>query len=274
MQENMPKMAVAVLTRGYQNLQEYSTLIKRNTSIYNNLGSLQGIEMLIFHEGNILESHQQYIAKFTPSLNFKFICIKEHAFKEEKKEISVFEPTKSFGLNYRHMCSFWFVDFWNFVKDYDLILRVDEDCIINFNIPELFYNLQTKTVVYGSWTRDHDFVTHGLNKFTQKFIKENMKITQPIIPHRPSGPYTNVLGLNLTQLRANTLAQKYIENVKNMDYIYIFRWGDLPLWGELLFYFCNPNNYSKFHKIKYFHGSHNFHVGGDPNKINFQRMTH
>jgi len=266
-------MAVAVLTRGYQNLQQYNTLIKRNISIANNLGSLQGIDILIFHEGNILELHQKYISQFTPKLNLKFICIKEHAFKDDKKEISFFEPTKTFGLNYRHMCSFWFVDFWNFVKEYEMILRIDEDCVIEFNIPELFYHLQNKTAIYGAWTRDHDFVTHGLNKFTEQFIKENMQITLPIIPHRPSGPYTNVIGLNLARLRINTLAQKCIEKVKTLNYIYIFRWGDLPLWGELLFYFCDPNNYMKFDKLKYFHGSHNFHVGGDPNKINFKRMV-
>jgi hypothetical protein len=270
--EAIKTMAVAVLTRGYQNVQQYNTLIKRNLSIANNLGSLQNIDILIFHEGNILEPHQKYIKQYTPTLNLKFICIKEHAFKDEKKDISFFEPTKTFGLNYRHMCSFWFTDFWNFVNDYDLILRVDEDCVINFNIPELFYHLQNKTAIYGAWTRDHDFVTHGLNKFTEQFIKENLQISAPIIPHRPSGPYTNVIGLNLTRLRANTLAQKYIEKVKTLNYIYIFRWGDLPLWGELLFYLCDPNNYMKYDKIKYFHGSHNFHVGGDPNKINFKRM--
>jgi len=274
MQEaDAPKaISVVVLTRGYQNLQQYNTLIKRNISIANNLGSLRDIDILIFHEGNILEPHQKYIQQFTPTLNLKFICIKENAFKDEKKEISFFEPTKAFGLNYRHMCSFWFVDFWKFVKDYDMILRIDEDCAIEFNIPEVFYILQNKSAVYGNWTRDQDFVTHGLNKFTQQFITENLTINQPVIPHRPSGPYTNVIGLNVKNLRENELLQKYIEKVNFLDFIYIFRWGDLPLWGEALYYFCNPKNYFKYDKIKYFHGSHNFYVGGDPNRINFKRM--
>jgi hypothetical protein len=271
--EAISEMAVVVLTRGYQNLQQYNTLIKRNISINKNLGSLKGIDIVIFHEGNILEPHQKYIQQYTPELNLKFICIKEHAFKDEKKQISIFEPTKTFGLNYRHMCSFWFTDFWNYVENYEMILRIDEDCVIEFNIPELFYHLQNKAAVYGAWTRDKDFVTHGLNKFTETFIKENLQLNQAVIPHRPSGPYTNVFGLNVARLRINTLAQKYIEKVKNLNYIYIFRWGDLPLWGELLFYFCDPNNYMKLDKIKYYHGSHNFHVGGDPNKINFQRMA-
>ena len=265
--------AIAVLTRGYQNLQQYNTLIQRNISIAKNIGKmLNYIDILIFHEGNILDIHQQYISKGTPLLNLKFICIKEHAFNDDKKTISFFEPTKSFGLNYRHMCSFWFVDFWKFVENYDMILRIDEDCMIDFIIPELFFVLQNKSVVYGEWSKDHDFVTYGLNKFTQQFIRtdifNNNYNNKPIFNHRPSGPYTNVFGLNLERLRKNMMIQKYIKKIKESNYIYIFRWGDLPLWGESLFYFCDPIEYFKFEKIKYFHGSHNYHVGSKK-KINF-----
>jgi len=273
--EAIKKMAVAVLTRGYQDVRKYNTLIRRNISIAKNLGALKDTDILIFHEGNILPQHQEYITKFTPTLNLIFKCIKEHAFKDEKKEIHMFEPTRMFGLNYRHMCSFWFVDFWKFVEEYDMILRVDEDCAIEFNIPELFYTLFNKTAVYGMWTRDQDFVTVGLNQFTHLFLKENLPDgeNQQIIQHNPSGPYTNVIGLNLKTLRENELLQKYIKKVGIMDCIYAFRWGDLPLWGEALFYFCHPNSYSKSEKIKYFHGSHNIYVGGAPMNQRLQRMT-
>jgi len=271
----MATIAVVVLTRGYQDIRKYNTLIRRNISIAKNLGALKDTDILIFHEGNILPQHQEYISKFTPTLNLIFKCIKEHAFKDEKKDIHTFEPTRAFGLNYRHMCSFWFVDFWKFVEEYDMILRIDEDCVIEFNIPELFYTLFNKTAVYGMWTRDQDFVTVGLNQFTRLFLKENLpeESNNQIIQHNPSGPYTNVIGFNLKSLRENELLQKYIQKVGIMDCIYAFRWGDLPLWGEALFYFCNPNSYSKSDKIKYFHGSHNTYVGGTPINQRLQRMT-
>ena len=271
----MATIAVVVLTRGYQDFRKYNTLIRRNISIAKNLGALKDTDILIFHEGNILPQHQEYIAKFTPTLNLIFKCIKEHAFKDEKREIHMFEPTRAFGLNYRHMCSFWFVDFWKFVEDYDMILRIDEDCAIEFNIPELFYTLFNKTAVYGTWTRDQEFVTVGLNQFTRIFLKENLpeQNNQHIIQHNPSGPYTNVIGLNLKALRENDLLQKYIKKVEIMDCIYTFRWGDLPLWGEALFYFCHPNSYSKSNKIKYFHGSHNIYIGGTPINQRLQRIT-
>lgn len=271
----MSKVAVVVLTRGYTNIHQYDSLIKRNISIAKNIGvGVPPIDIVIFHEGNITPEHQQYIAKFTPSLKLIFTCIKEHAFKEEKKEIQMYEPTRKFGLNYRHMCSFWFVDFWNYVQDYDMILRVDEDCIINFQIPELFYMLHDKAAVYGSWIKDHSFVTRGLNQFTQQFIRNTIpNVTGPVLQHNPSGPYTNVIGFNLTMLRENTLLQKYIQQVAASNNIYIFRWGDLPLWGEAFFYFCKPTTYIKSDRIKYFHGSHNTYVGDVPPIVQrFRRM--
>lgn len=82
----MSKVAVVVLTRGYTNLHQYDSLIKRNISIAKNIGIENPIDIVIFHEGNIMPQHQQYIAKFTPSLKLIFTCIKEHAFKEEKKK--------------------------------------------------------------------------------------------------------------------------------------------------------------------------------------------
>ena len=259
------KIAIVVLTRGYTNINEYNTLIQRNLNIEKNVDdSIKSIDNLIFHEGNILEEHQTYIRSFTPSLNLKFVCISDKAFNSEKKNIPIYNPTASFGLNYRHMCSFWFVDFWNYVEEYDMILRIDEDCIINFKVSELFNNLHGNLTIYGLWTVDQEFVTKGLNKFTLKFLKEN-NIKTSVIFQQPSGPYTNVIGLNVELLRQNQMLTKYIEKIKQTNNIYIFRWGDLPLWGEALLYLCDRRFCLKSDRIKYYHGSHNFFFGGNNN---------
>jgi len=262
------KTAIVVLTRGYTQIQKYNTLIQRNKHILKNLDETnKSIDNIIFHEGNILEEHQLYISSFTPQLNLKFICIADKAFNPDKKNIQTYSQTNSFGLNYRHMCSFWFVDFWNYVEEYDMILRIDEDCIIDFNISHIFNNLTNSLTIYGMWTMDQEFVTHGLNKFTLNFLKAN-NIKTSVIFQQPSGPYTNVIGLNLQLLRKNEMLKKYIEKVKQHNYIYIFRWGDLPLWGEAFYYLCDKSLCLKSSKIKYFHGSHNFFVGPNNNNPN------
>jgi hypothetical protein len=255
------KSAIVVLTRGYSNITQYHFLIKRNLAIAKCIGDMEDTDILIFHEGNITPNHQKHISSFTPQLKLFFICIKEHAFKKEKQQIPMYAPTRPFPINYRHMCSFWFVDFWKYVEEYDMILRIDEDCIINCHIPEIFHMLQDKTAIYGAWTKDKPFVTQGLNQFTRMFLQDQLKTDISMIPpHNPSGPYTNVFALHLPSLRENQLLQEYIKQVEASNHIYIFRWGDLPLWGETLFYMCDPTSYCKTDKIKYFHGSHNTYV--------------
>ena len=77
------KSAIVVLTRGYANITQYHFLIKRNLAIAKHIGIMHETDILIFHEGNITQTHQQYISSFTPvlrnmPLNKKrviFLCI-------------------------------------------------------------------------------------------------------------------------------------------------------------------------------------------------------
>jgi hypothetical protein len=166
---NYSKCAIVVLTRGYTNINKYTSLIYRNQAIAVNLRE-KSIPIVIFHEGNIFLTHQDYIKKHTPLLNIQFINVKElnKAFLDHKKKIPVYEATKGFSLGYRHMCSFWFVNFWDYLEDYDYILRIDEDCFIKFDILNIFNIMMTenKVSLFGSWVDDEDFVTKNLNKFT------------------------------------------------------------------------------------------------------------
>lgn len=260
--------AIAVLTRGYNNIHQYNMLIQRNLYISKYLNNIKQTDILIFHEGNINEVHQNYIKSKTPNLNIIFICILEFAFDKSKRNIKFYEPTKMFTLNYRHMCSFWFVDFWKYVEKYEKIIRIDEDCNIFFNLDIVFYLLNYKAAIFGNWVMDEDKVTYGLNNFMMMFLKNN-NLVQRMKQRKPSGPYTNVIGFNMNILRQNKLLNDYVNEIKASNNIYIYRWGDLSLWGEALSYFFPPNFYLKLNKIKYYHGSHNQHVenGSNVNKI-------
>ena len=256
----MKKNAVVILTRGYKKLDEYILLIERNINIDLNLID-KSIDILIFNENNITIEQQEYIKSKTPLLNIKFISILEHAFNKEKEKIIPYYRAKQFKIGYRHMCSFWFVNFWNYVIDYDKILRIDEDCNIQFSIDKVFELLNDKKFIFGKWDTDCDFVTIGLNHFTMDFLNNS-------IEHRPAGPYTNVFGLNLLELRKNTILKKYIEEIDISNNIYIFRWGDLPLWGEVLFYLYNKDDYLCTPLIKYYHESHNLYIN-DNSELNW-----
>lgn len=270
----MSKNAVVVLTRGYNDFRKYKFLIKRNISIAINLKDKKNTDILIFHEGNIILEHQNLIKRNTPLLNIIFINVKEKgdAFSNEKSKIPIYKPTQVYEIGYRHMCSFWFVDFWNYVEEYDKIIRVDEDCIIQFDIMETFELLNDKVACYGTWVKDDEYVVCGLRNFTLEFLKNNsIEIKNSITPEyidtyvgnwnsNISGPYTNVVCLNLKLLRENEILKKYISKIKSSNCIYIYRWGDLPLWGEVLNYLYDSSEHLKTKKIKYTHDSNGINL--------------
>jgi hypothetical protein len=254
------KTCIAVLTRGYDDINQYQQLIRRNKHIVYHLED-KSIDILIFHEGNIKEDHQTFIKNETPEIKLQFIDISNIAFQPEKKNI-VFEEAHDYGLGYRHMCSFWFVNFFDAVKDYDRLLRIDEDCYIDTNINQILSQLDEYTFVCGTFSRDEESVTKGLNRFSLDFMDTHKDLftfkksdTKP-----PAGPYTNVMGFSLNKIRNCHIFQTYKKDVDINNFIYKRRWGDLPLWGEVIHYIFGDNAIKIDRNIKYLHGSHNCYV--------------
>jgi hypothetical protein len=252
------KSCIAVLTRGYDDISKYCMLIKRNNHIAKNLDN-KSTDILIFHEGDIQEKHQGYIQNETPGLKIQFIDISPIAFRNEKKNISVKTGVRGFSLGYRHMCSFWFVNFWDAVKEYDKLLRIDEDCYIDFNIDKILSDLDNWVFIVGGAGKDDDDVTMGLNKFSIDFINQH-KNTFTFKQHDtklPTGPYTHTMGLALDKIRNTDIFQKYKTAIDASNMIYERRWGDLPLWGEVIYYIFGSDTLNVDKNIKYFHQSHN-----------------
>jgi len=253
---------IAVLTRGYNNNSQYHLLIKRNKHISKNLIN-KSIDNLIFHEGNISHEQQIYIKNETPELNIIFINILNIAFQSEKNSIN-FEEAFGFGLGYRHMCSFWFINFFDAVNEYDKVLRIDEDCFMDSNIDDIFSYLDNYLFVTGKIEKDEDFVTVGLNEFSLNFINK-IKEESEFIPFQlnsklPGGPYTNLIGFSLDKIRNNEVFIKYKNEIEKSNMIYKRRWGDLPLWGEVIYYIFGDNSLKIQNSIKYYHGSHNKNI--------------
>lgn len=258
------KKCISILTRGYQDFSKYDSLLQRNQHIERHLGD-KTIDLLLFHEGNIREDHQMDIRKHTPSLkNMKFIDISEKAFRKEKNSIRC---TTGFSTSYKHMCSFWFVDFWHYVKDYDTMLRIDEDCNIEFNIDSVFSQLEREDCLFvaGIVTVCLPSMTVGLNDFTLQFMETTGYHRHPPLHPKPaSGPYTNVFGIDLRFVRHHPLLVDYIDQVDRGDYIYSRRWGDLPLWGEAIHYIFGPDSLYLDNNLCYYHGSHKRRVNPKP----------
>ena len=249
--------AIVVLTRGYEKYSDYSELIDRNKHIEKHMKD-KDIDIIIFHEGNIV--HQEEIKQETPTLRILFVDIKKdgYAFCPEMELIPIDPATRMYGgSGYRHMCSFWFVDFWHFVKKYDQIVRIDEDCKIVFDPERVFESLSTHSIVCACYQGDGHEITKGLGEHSQKFLNG---IDMPYHSRPIGGPYTNVCGFSLKDIQKSRRVGEYIQSVKLSNKIYIQRWGDLSLWGEVIHYLLGPSCLKIDQSLVYYHGSHDMWV--------------
>lgn len=248
--------AIVVLTRGYNTVHEYNKLIRRNKEIEKYFTTLtKNIpDFVLFHEGNISIEHEKHIQKQTPCIKLIFVNVSKSF---QKKKYDFYPPTEGFTIGYRNMCNFWFCDFWKYTNQYEKIVRIDEDCFMKSSPMDILDKLDEYSVVYGYNSKDSERVTKGLNDFTLTFLQERNVDAKK---ESPSGPYTNVLGLNLSILRSNTILEEYRERVFQSNNIFIYRWGDLPLWGEVIKYMLESNQSLLYSSISYYHESHKIHI--------------
>ena len=250
------KNCIAVLTKGYKNNSQYSDLIKRNEHILNNCyKKLNYPDILIFHEGNITLEQQNYIQSKTSKLPLKFIIVEfdHNRFNNIKEKI--WKGNKGYKL----MCDFWIHKFFKYTNSYKYLLRIDEDCFIS-NCDNIFEIMNKNKLVYTYkiWEQDQYFVTKGLRDFSKNFLINNsIKSKNDFKTIIPSGPYTNVFAIDLEYFNNNNIIiKKYIKEIIDSNNILIYRWGDLPLWGEILQMFVDKNKWGVNNTIKYYHGSH------------------
>jgi hypothetical protein len=268
----MNKIAITVLTRGYQNLSQYNSLIKRNILIYENVinKSHFDFDMIIFHEGNIPESHQLYISENSKQ-TLIFRNIKEHgnkkAFDDNKNIINndLCPPnflSSNFSLGYKHMCHFWSIDFLEYLKDYKFIIRIDEDCFINKFDINILNEMNEKEIHFISpkfQGQDDSRVIVGLEKVLNEFLIETN-----ILPYKTFSdikcPYTNFMIVNIEFLRNNNVIGEILKKIDLSHGIYSNRWGDLPIWGMILSTLVDEKHYGECNTISYYHDSHNTQI--------------
>ena len=269
-QKSTFKTAIVTLTRGYNNLESYKSLIYRNKHIFENIVSKSedDFDIIIYHEGNILQEHQTYISSQTPNLNLIFVDVKttspKSAFDDNKNIINnnLCPPTiqsNSFPLGYKHMCHFWSLDFLDYLKNYKYVIRIDEDCFVTKFDISLLNTMNSEHLYFVSpyfQGQDEQYVIVGLEKMWSEFILEN-NITPIKKFDEIRCPYTNFMVVDVEFIRNNSLIMKILQKIDNSHGIYSNRWGDLPIWGMILSTLVDGKHYFENKNICYFHASHN-----------------
>jgi len=259
------KNAIVALTRGYDDIEKYHTLISRNVSIYDvyysKLENPNLMDVIIFHEGNITDEHQNYIRQATPNMPIIFTVVAFYNNTEINDKCPPTELSKGFPMGYKNMCYFWSIDFLDYLKDYEYIIRIDEDCIITALNSDIFKKYNEREIMFSCGSNniagsiDNENVIVGMRDLFYDFIVENN-----ISPYKSFDevqcPYTNVMIVNVNYFNNNKIVKSILEKIKKSNCIFSNRWGDLPIWGYILSLLIDSKYYFKDTDIQYYHGSH------------------
>jgi len=238
-------VAIIGLTRGYpDNKSQYNDLLLRNKKIYENINSKQSkpYKLILFHEGNISLSDQDYIQNNSPE-NLQFVDIS-----------SLFEKYK-YTDGYKIMCKFQMFYLWDYVKEFDYVIRIDEDVFIEKFDVSTINKMNKKNIDF--YFSKLSFESHVPTNQTLPFYIKNYYNLNNINFYNHLFPYTNfyISKTNIWKIpKINQLLKDIAESSEQIE----FRWGDLPVIGCIL----NLENlkYRRLKTLSYMHDSHNLFV--------------
>lgn len=273
------KIAIAVLTRGYDNIESYNSLIARNELIHTHVISKSKFEFdnIIFHEGNIPQDHQDYISsKSNTPLIFKNIkeSGNKQAFDDAKNKVNLelcppTELSSRFNLGYKHMCHFWAIDVFEYLLEYRHVIRIDEDVLlleIDPRIIEEIIESDVKFCVANMCTfLDDADVMVGLETLLNKFYEKN-NIIPKVAYKNIYAPNTNFMIFDLHYFKNHEIVQKFLLDIENSHGIYSNRWGDATIWAIIL-YALQEGDFYCCEDIQYYHGSHMGFINKHPQII-------
>jgi len=271
-----PKIATAVLTRGYdlKSILNYRFIILRNWSITRTLlVQSRGVKTdhFVFHEGNITVVARMAISIASWPLRLRFVNLREFfgKFKQEtnSKNLEKCPETplsEKFSVEYRAMCAFWIDGFLDYLRDYDVVFRLDEDCVLeSLNHATVLEPLIEAEVDYCAGMAfgfDALDVTRGLEDFVAEWHEKHPSTRPPQLDHNP---YTNVFLLRPKALESNPEAFSFLKHVRSSGCVLSNRWGDHVIWGALLSMYGETIKSNLSADVSYFHGSHGTMVSQD-----------
>jgi len=263
----MMKCAVVGLVKGYSGeTHKYEDLINRNIAIHNSFNKFFNYPLLIFHEDNLISSDQKFIVENSPG-KINFINI-SNFFKidNEQSYLGKINDIERFDFGYRKMCRFNSLYIWELTKQYDYILRVDEDVIIRKISNNFFKIMKQNNLVFlsGKFVEE----THNpTNNTLPNEIKKTLGLKSTKF-YNHKFPYTNLYAADVKFWLNKEIHSNLKKIVESQNQI-INRWGDLAILGCFLNIYASKKTSKKFNKLEYYHGSHKQLVKSNKTKFNF-----
>lgn len=269
----MPKAAIFVLS---QNTVERKIYLK--TSLYflfKNFNAVYKYPVIILHEGDYdehskneikmsIRSECRNLIRFQELDSCDFV-VPEHIDINKLNKCIEARPVPYWrNKNYRIMCYFWIKHFFKYCKEYDYVMRLDDDSIIEEKINADFFDLMEKrNLNYASNLLhiDCSICNYGMKDFFLKLCPNSKdKLNELFIDHKLKNDvnyfnkfkevyqiinnceynetefdmsmpvmYYNNFSITKPSIWNAPEIKNIINEIDKTGYIFYYRWGDAPL---------------------------------------------
>lgn len=242
--------------------------------------------IIIFHEGDYdITSQREILFGIRKScrdlLVFRTISpddfkVPTHIDKEKLQSILNIDPSPTpywRDIKYRLMCRWWLMHFMDYVKEYEYVMRLDDDSFIEEHInADFFESMKTKDLDYLSNFIHYDcgICCYGMKNFFEKefldkgseiedifnyseiknvseSIKKLFSITQDAFDKKIWFPtmYYNNFFVTRTSFWITSEMKAILEKIDKNGSIFYYRWGDSPIQTILLMLMSKPEKITK-----------------------------
>ena len=270
----MIKAAIFILT---QNTIERKIYLK--TSLYflfKNFNAKYKYPVIILHEGDYNEEAKneiimgvrcdyRYLVQFK-QIDDEDFCIPSHIDIDKMNSIIDLQVVPYWrNQKYRSMCYFWLKNFYKYAKNYDYVMRIDDDSIIEEQIKyDLFELMRDKDYIYLSNIihLDCSLCNYGMKEFFLKhYENKKEKINELFMDHKLSNNngyfenfkklynkinndeeyngdsvelsmpfmYYNNFNIINVDIWNTPEIQDIVNKIDEQGFIFYCRWGDAPL---------------------------------------------
>lgn len=228
----------------------WENIYKRNDLILRNIGLH---DMLIFNEGEYKEVDFSELSKTYPKI--KFINIEKDWRK--KSLLNLFNQK----MGYKNMCSFFATKIWKYLKDYDYVIRLDDDSFLHTSIIDIVDDLDKNKFDFFYIRRkldDHRPTEKTFPLFLSKYFPNHSFIKDIAMKN-----FYNNFQIVKVDFFLNPKVQLFLSDIEKTNNIFKLRWGDSNIWSSTAHAFgaevCQIKN------IDYEHKSHKYRSSPNPN---------
>lgn len=202
-------------------------------------------EDIAFHEGNVPSKIQQRLSA-TYSVRFENVVEYGGFTLENPSWNKTLRGPSEYNIGYKHMCRFFALQWMHIMRDYNYVMRIDEDVLVH-SMQDPFASSHIYSYALLT-TEKHDETLDTFQVWMNQYVK-----SRNLQQYNVKDMYFTNVFLTKVSFWLQDNVQKFLTDIDNTGHIYLHRWGDAPIQTAALTLF--GKKHVSYFRVDYSHAS-------------------